>query len=399
MARVVGPVAPPPTLMGLDYVFTEGTAAPYDVMYDYIGNEGAPVSIAQCDHAFVTAYCSVRKLVRTRDGTLYAVYNKTLAGVHQLYVKKSVDDGATWTDETRISTYAGMQNYYQRDGSIAVDSSDHLHVVWRGMATGYTTRNQIWYAKYTTSWAPPVRISTVAGMATNTQGPPGIAVDSSDYLHVVWVGLTISPPANYQVWYNKYTGSWAGPVRISTYTNMATYPQYMPGIAVDSSDHLHVVWFGKATGYTTIYQIWYAEYTDSWVTPVRISTYTNMATYNQWDPSIAVDASDHLHVVWHGKATGFTTVDQIWYAKYTTSWVAPVRISTYTNMATYAQTYPSIAVDDDDYLHVLWGGKATGYTNYDKIWHAEYTDSWATPEVLQPIGQNKHPNIRWSRWP
>lgn len=355
--------------------------------------------VATSEASDPTAYNSQNKPVRTSDGTLYAVYFKQLDGKHQIYVKKSVDGGDTWTDETRISTASGMELYDQYYPSIAVDSNDYLHVVWRGRATGYTTYHQIWYAKYTTSWATPVRISTYAGMDGEYQKPPSIAVDSSSgYLHVVWYGAATGY-ANPQIWYAKYTAGWATPVRISTYAGMDTRLQEYPSIAVDSNDYLHVVFYGYADGYTTNYQIWYTKYTGSWVTPVRISTYVGMDTNYQDNPDIAIDSNDYLHVVWHGRAAGYTTYRQIWYAKYTTSWATPRRLSSYAGMDVNDQRWPPIAVDSNDYLHVLWHGKATGYTDEEKVWYRKYTTSWQDPVCLHVAGRNRLPNLRWSRYP
>ena len=358
-----------------------------------------PTLISTSESDSATGFNHQRKLVRLSNGTLYAVYRKQLAGQYQIYVKKSTDNGASWTDETRISTYDGMADYFQGYPSIVVDSSNYLHVVWHGKATGYTTYYQIWYAKYTTSWAAPVRISTYDGMADYDQHSPSIAVDSSDYLQVVWHGKATGYTTYYQIWYAKYTASWATPVRISTYSGMESYHQSYPSIVVDSSNYLHVVWYGSATGYTIYYQIWYAKYTTSWAAPVRISTYDGMADYDQYEPSIAVDSSDYIHVVWDSLATGYTDYYQIWYAKYTTSWVTPVRISTYDGMDGYDQYEPSIAVDSNDYLHVVWHGKATGYTDYNKVWYAKYTASWVAPTCLQATGKNQWPNARWSWYP
>ncbi len=133
----------------LEYVFNEGEAPPYEAMYDYIGNI-TPVSIAS--GLLFTRSNNSRKLVRTSDNILYVVYSRLANGVYQLYVKKSVDDGETWTDETLISTRGGMSDDHQAGAGIAIDSNDNLHVVWEGKATGFTEQAQIWYTKYTDSW-------------------------------------------------------------------------------------------------------------------------------------------------------------------------------------------------------------------------------------------------------
>ena len=224
MGRRLGLAAapPPPPIFPMEYVFTEGTISPYNIKYDDIVGSG-PHTAATSEAADPTFYNSQRKVVRASDGTLYVVYCKLFVVRYQIYVKKSTDGGVTWTDETRISTYAGMESYIQFYPSIAVDSIDYLHVVWMGKATGYTTINQIWYAKYTTSWATPVRISTYAGMEGYHQFYPSIAVDSIDYLHVVWQGKATGYTDYNKVWYAKYEASWDAPTVLQS-TGQNQYP-------------------------------------------------------------------------------------------------------------------------------------------------------------------------------
>jgi len=124
---------------------------------------------------------------------------------------------------------------------------------------------------------------------------------------------------------------------------------------------------------------------------VRISNYEGMAGTYQWYPCISVDSQNHLHVVWQGKATGFTEY-QIWYVKYDGSWGNTVRISTFAGMENEPQYTPSIIADEDDNLYVLWQGRATGYMSVRPIWYAEFA-SWSIPEVLQPIGENRYANF------
>jgi len=124
-----------------------------------------------------------------------------------------------------------------------------------------------------------------------------------------------------------------------------------------------------------------------------------MENYSQARPCIAVDSQNRLHVVWDGKAEGYPEY-QIWYARHDeTGWFTPVRISTYSGMENYYQWYSSIAVDSQNRLHVVWHGKASGFTDYYKVWYAKYETGWKTPICLQPTGKNCYPNIRWSRYP
>ncbi|GAH33666.1 unnamed protein product, partial [marine sediment metagenome] len=268
-------------------------------------------------------------------------------------------------------------------------------------ATGFTTRTQVWYNTYNgSSWAGPVRISDYAGMGGQHQRYCSIAVDGSDNLHVVWDGQATGFITGNQIWYNKYSGgAWAGPDRISDYAGMQSYDQLQAGIAVDSNDDLHVVWGGKATA--TNNQIWYNKYNGSWAGPVRISDYTGMENHPQGGPAIAIDSNDYIHVVWYGLATGFISHSQIWYNKYDSAWIGPVRISTYLGMdVSFDQNFPSVAADATNAVHIVWYGKATGYTGTDRIWYAKYVTSWSTPEVLQTMGTDlSSPNLRWSRYP
>jgi len=385
-----------PEISYMQYTFTEATQL--TDLLKAIAVMVAPILslVSSTICLYGIPYNNQRKLVRTSDGTLYCVYAEAYFGYWHIAVKKSVDNGETWTDWDIISDFPDMTYYDHWNPSIAVDSKGILHVVWAGRASGYDNF-QIWYSKYDGTWHKPVRISTYQYMEYDDQWYPSIAVDSNDNLHVVWHGKGFGYGLHNQIWYAKYDGKWHTPVRISTYEGMHQYDQLCPCIAVDSNDNLHVVWYGKATGYD-YNQIWHTKYDGIWHTPTRISTYSDMELYDQRYSCIAVDDNDNLHVVWHGKTTGYDH-NQIWHTKYDGIWHTPTRISTYSGMENYDQYYPSIAVDSGNRLHVVWQGKAEGYTDYDKVWYAKYETSWETPECLQPTGQNRWPNIRWSRFP
>jgi len=333
-----------------------------------------------------TASNSQRKLVGTNLGIMYAVYPGLLAGIYQVFVKESADYGLTWTNETRISTYTGMEAGTQAFPSIAVDSQDRLHVVWRGVATGFPIE-QIWYARYDGSWTDPVRISTL-GMEDGSQGIPSIAMDSQDRPHVTWSGDNTDFPVYNQAWYARhYYGSWTDPVRISTNTAMDNGYQGSPSITV-FQNKVHIVWSSGTTIYTTS-QIYYALYDGSWADPVRISTYTNAELGTQATPSIAIDSQGRPHVVWHGRpsASGSYPYD-IYYALYDGAWIN-TKIADILSRFLYN---PSIDIDSEDRPHVVFA------YNDDRIMYMKYTTSWSSPIYLQPTASS-YANLMITRFP
>ncbi|RJQ10671.1 MAG: exo-alpha-sialidase, partial [Bacillota bacterium] len=122
-----------------------------------------------------------RTLARTSTGRLWAVYVKSAGGYNQIYAAYSDDGGATWTEEAVTSASAN-----QAGPTIAIDSSDNVHVVWYGSSWGTNTAYEnIQYRKRTTSWQTQEAVTD----KNAHQYSPAIAIDSSDNVHVVWHGL------------------------------------------------------------------------------------------------------------------------------------------------------------------------------------------------------------------
>jgi len=82
--------------------------------------------------------------------------------------------------------------------------------------------------------------------------------------------------------------------------------------------NIHVVWYGKGWGSNTgYYNIQYRKRTSSgWQTQEAVTD----KSWDQLNPSIAIDSSDNIHVVWYGKGWGFYTgTYNIQYRKRTSS--------------------------------------------------------------------------------
>jgi parallel beta-helix repeat protein len=313
-----------------------------------------------------------RKLARTSDGVLHCVYSRPDGLLFQIYHSYSSDNGETWTEEALTS-----ESYNQTYPAIATDSNDYLHVVWQGCHSGSPSHPQIRYKKYTTGWGNIVNITNDTDW---DQRYPAIAVDSNDNLHVVWqkidfIGGTWCSGGCGPLYYSKYTSSWSAPERIGEGDQ---YNEFRPSIAIDGNDYLHVAWNSGGYRNGDCFHSAYRQYTTSWQPVESFECYA-------CDPSIAVDSEGNVHFV--SKFEPYT--DGIKYRKRTSSgWGSPEIIAP----ATSGRKYPSIAVDSNDYLHVVW--EDNGSIKYRK-----YTSSWQHTETIISDTDSTSPNLIWAWHP
>ena len=302
-----------------------------------------------------------RSIMRGLDGRLHCVFIQR--SNDQIYYTNSSDNGASWTAAVQLTN----TGFSQQSAALAVDSLNNVHIVYSGLPGGGATY-KISYINRTNAtgvWSTPLALT-----ATSTTRPsfsPSIAIDSDDHLHVVWYG-NYTGIKSYQIRYRNFTGgTW------STITNITTYntkQQYLPSIAIDSTDTLHVTWSGNHTG-TSIPQIRYTKNTGTgWSAPINLTSEATTQSY----PCIAIDATDSVHIVWQGIFSGMAQT-QIRYIKYSSgTWSAITNITTYSS---YEQGIPSISINLNSYMHVVWQGKIAGLT-YNQIRAINYTGSWGT---------------------
>jgi hypothetical protein len=240
----------------------------------------------------------------------------------------------TWDEAKRLTWTSGDSE----SPAIAVDSSNVIHLVWQNDISGNT---EIYYKKSTNggvTWVGDKRLTWNAGGS----GYPAIAVDSTDTIHVVWNDYT---PGNSEIFYKKSTnggGSWSGTVRFTWNSEISSDP----AIAVDSSDTIHVVWYDYSPGTAEILYKKSTDGGDSWSGTQRITWNPGVS----FDPVIAVDSSDTIHLAWYNYIAGYP---EIFYKKSTDgggSWIGAKRL-TWTSNASYD---PAIALDSSNYIHVVW---------------------------------------------
>ena len=311
---------------------------------------------------------------------IHVVWMDDSPGDWEIYHKKSTNGGTAWTTK-RLTYNAG--DAWSVD--IAINSSNHLHVVWVDDTSGNW---EIYHKKSTnsgTTWTTK-RLTYNSGAS----GSPDISVDSSNHIHIVW---NDSSPGNTEIYHKKSTngGSTWTTKRITNNSGISL----SPAIAIDSSDNLHVVWFDWTPGQTEIY---YSKSTDggsSW-TSKRLTYNPGSSTH----PTIAADSSDDIHVVWDDSTPG---TGEIYHKKSTdggATWTT--KRLTYNSGGSY---YPSIAVDSSDNLHIAWHDYTPGNA---EIFYKQSTNggsNWTTKRLTFnsgnsdipaiAIGSNDHIHVVW----
>jgi hypothetical protein len=254
---------------------------------------------------------------------------------------------------------------------IATDSNDNIHVLWHDWAPGNL---EIYYKKSTnggSTW-------TTKRLTYNSDfsGYPAIAIDTNNHIHVVWFDET---PGNTEIYYKKSTNEGA-----TWTTKRLTYNSgsaYHPSIAVDSNNNIYIVWNDTTPGNDEIY---YKESTNggtSWTTK-RLTYNSGSSEY----PDIKLDSNDHIHLVWQDHTPGNP---QIFYKKSTnggSSWT--------TKRLTWDPRnswFSSIAVDSNNHIHVSW---TLDFSGKGEIHHKMSTNggtTWATKRLTYNSGSSMFP--------
>ncbi len=163
-----------------------------------------------------------------------------------------------------------------------------------------------------------------------------------------------------------------------------------PSIAVDGSGNLHVVWADNTNGtWGTDYEIMYANYTSAgWSNATVISDdATGWNDGISYDPQIAIDGIGNLHVVWDDETIGeWGTDSEIMYSNNTgAGWSNATVISDdATGWNNQTSEKPSIAIDGIGNIHVVWDDDTDGTWGNDReIMYVTRTGAgWSNATVI-----------------
>ena len=127
------------------------------------------------------------------NAAIHVVWYDDTPGQNEIYYRNSMDGGETWSTVKRLTWTADNSEM----PAIAIDSGDIIYVVWDDDTPGIS---EIYYKRSMdggATWSVSQRLTWTSGWS----GYPAMAIDSTDTVHVVWMDDT--PDYNYEIYYKK----------------------------------------------------------------------------------------------------------------------------------------------------------------------------------------------------
>lgn len=287
---------------------------------------------------------------------------------------------STWVVSSPINL-SGMENT-NPFATNCVDSSNVIHCFYSH------EDSTLKYVKYTNSSGWIDNTVSISGKLTNNI--VGLSVDGSNNLHIFNNNVTTAGGVknwlNYLPYYNG-SGSFGNvsSVQISGADNVRC--------VADVSNVVHFVYTcSLQSGLPSA--IFYSNSLRG-TSGYCITSGDRQSKYN---PCIAVDTSMNVHVAWYGLNSGNTSTYQTEYRAFTVATSAWSSIARITN-GVYAQDVaPSLSLDSDNRVHLLWGGYSAESPTQRTIRYANNLSGWSSIQNYYQIG-NRYLGQVWNVYP
>ncbi len=258
--------------------------------------------------------------------------------------------GSAWTAE-EILPLPAAQNYFQH---IAAAPNGKPHVV---MTSKLGANSNSYAILYTTrkakAWIEPEQVSAEPGAQV-----PCIAIGADQTRHVVYYSLQTG-----KIHYTRNEGNgWSAP--------QALADGIRPEIAVDANGVAHLVWMRAKTPYGVVYARRGAD--GNWSAPINVAR-----AGEQQIPTLAVDATGRVSIVWYRGAAGTNTLS---FAQIAPDGVITRQTNVQGDFA-FAH-WPRIAVDCANRVHIVYQAKVAAnkpWRVYQRVFDGA---TWSDPARL-----------------
>lgn len=332
-------------------------------------------------------YSCQRNVCRGSDGTEYVA-------VVDNYPASSVQNIKVWMRKPIIGLWEPLRDSsgndrsapsasssrVQQGPSLAIDSSNNLHLVFHGPDATYTARYRVRYCKFTQStgtWAAQELLSDSGDYPALY---PTICVGSDDTVHAAWYGQDAATSGKYNPRYRRYSGgSWGSIVAVQSDTSANWY--YV-ALCLGPSNYPHMAYTDNSS------KMRYATSTDfTSFSTEDVSTSATSAAF----PSI-VHNGTYPTLVWAHVVSG--TQQIMWSNRSGGSWAAAATVSA---VPASAQASPSLGIDS---LGRYVCAFTIAFPTNHEVFKCVYESGWGTKTRISTgtltAKSKAHPHVRWA---
>jgi hypothetical protein len=302
--------------------------------------------------AYDTGGSGGRKIVRLSNGWLVATAYDSTTSTHYFYI--STDKGNTWNQLCYVASSTGFKtgSSIASSGTTIYFISPYLTSSIVGYHFDVTTQNNVNLAGTTSE-----KFIDGSQTAINTTS---IAIAPDGSIHAAWATKNSTNPNSFNIRYSKSTDNavtWSAITTITT-NNTAGLDNQSPCIIVKSDNNPILFWYTYQS--STLFTITGSVYNGTAWGFVNGSgaqkQLTSSPSYPQYSPSIAIAPNGRIWVTWYGydaTDTGYTNIRISYSDDGGTTWSAMQKL---TNGNTYHQSAPSITIDKNNNVYVVFYG-------------------------------------------